>query len=128
MIEGKVVNEGLAMAAETSRQYGQSRKAELYEVLARCDRDDVCTLYDSSVFNWISQMYLCEALQELIRTGNLTVEQSIDISNRFRILHDETSAKQLLKRLNQKREDVQYVLETLKSLNEEDRLKLLEQL
>lgn len=96
MTEGKVVNEGLAMMAETCRQNGQIRKAELYGMLACLDENDICTLYDSTVFNLIASGYLRHSLAELVENGTITVDQQEDIQRHFRLLHDEMTASQVM--------------------------------
>lgn len=86
---------GFKLIADAHRKQGMTRQADLYDFLGDCSTDDICTLFDSSAFNEIAKSYLRKAVSELQDEGTLTEEQAKAVRNRYALLFDEMTAKQI---------------------------------
>ena len=73
-----------------------NKDCRIFDFLATCDQEDICNLYNSSAFNDIAKGYLRIALSELQDEGVIDSEQAEAVRGRFRFLHDEKQAQQVL--------------------------------
>ena len=92
-----MIMNGYKLFAESYRTIGETRKANLYELLGELDDEDVCTLFDSTAFNEIARSYLRIAVRELVSEDTITEEQAKAIRNRFSLLFDKMSAEDVVK-------------------------------
>lgn len=67
----------------------------IYDFLATCTHEDFYTLFDSSAFNEIAKDYMRLAVRELVEEGTLEEEQGRAVRNRFALLFDEMTAKEV---------------------------------
>lgn len=72
------------------------KRIRLYEFLGNCDNEDFCLLFDSSAFNDIAKSYMRRAVNELIQEEVIEEEQGQAVKNRFSLLFDEMTAKEIL--------------------------------
>lgn len=72
--------------------------ARSYDILASCDQEDICNLFDSSAFNEIAKSYMRLAVKELIEEGTIEEEQGRAIRNRFSLLFSEKKASEVWKK------------------------------
>ena len=72
------------------------KKCRIYDFLATCDQEDICSMFDSSAFNEITRSYMRLAVKELVEEGTIDEEQGIAVRNRFSLLFDEKTASQVL--------------------------------
>lgn len=66
------------------------RQIEVYEFLATCNNDDLCTLVDSSAFNDIIKAYMKKAIT------TLPTKEKTKIVDNLHWLFDEYTAKEIL--------------------------------
>lgn len=93
----KLLSESYKKAAEEGKisKEEATKHSRVYEFLASCDLDDIFILYDSSAFNEIAKSYIRIAARELIEEGAIDEEQGRAIRNRFSLLFDEKTAKEV---------------------------------
>lgn len=96
---------GYKMIAEAYRKAFESGKIQkeeaekmvrIYEFLGSCNQDDFCTMFDSSAFNEIAKSYMRLAVKELIDEETIDEDQGRAIRNRFSLLFDEKTAKEII--------------------------------
>lgn len=93
----KLLAESYKKAAEEGKisKEEAEKHINVYDFLAHCDLDDIFILYDSSAFNEIAKSYIRIAARELIEEGVIEEEQGRAIRNRFSLLFDEKTAKEV---------------------------------
>lgn len=72
------------------------RKCQLYDVLAHCEGEDLCTLFDSTAFNYKVYAYAQEAMKRI----GLDVETQEKVLYNIHLAFDEYTAEEALKRLS----------------------------
>ena len=94
----KVLADSYRKAAEQGKvEKAQAEKhARVLDFLATCDDEDINALFDSSAFNEISKSYMRRAVTELIEEKVIDEEQGQAVKNRFSLLFDEMTAKEIL--------------------------------
>lgn len=85
-----------AEQGEVSQDYAEKR-CRVYDFLATCDDDDICSLFDSSAFNEIAKSYMRLAVRELTDEDVIDDEQARAVRNRFSLLFDEKQAEEVCK-------------------------------
>lgn len=97
--------DGFKLIADTYRkaasegqitQKQADKDCRIFDFLADCDQDDIYRLFDSSVFNEIAKSYLRIAVKELANEGTIDEEQARAVCNRFSLLFDEMSAREVI--------------------------------
>ena len=93
----KLLSESYKKAAEEGNisKEEAAKHTRVYDFLASCDLDDIFILYDSSAFNEIAKSYMRLAVRELVEEGTIEEEQGRAIRNRFSLLFDEKTAKEV---------------------------------
>ena len=87
---------GFSLMAESIRKTGDERTAELYDFLANCSDQDICKLFDSTIFNEIAKGYMRETVRRLIDNGIIDAEQGRFIRNQYSALFEDKCAQELL--------------------------------
>ena len=88
---------GFSIMAETHRKLGNVRKADLYDFLSACDRNDFCDLFDSSAFNEIAKGYMRVTTDKLVSAGVITSDQAESVKSVFSSLFDEMQAREVIR-------------------------------
>lgn len=68
------------------------KKIRIYEFLATCDTDDLCSMVDSSAFNDIIRAFLKMA----VKNADIDEESQDKVINQLRWIFDEKSAREVL--------------------------------
>lgn len=96
--------DGFALMAESCRravERGQmtegwaAKRIRIYEFLAACDQEDYYLLFDSTAFNEIAKDYMRAAVRELIEEEIIDEDQGRAMRNRYALLFDEKTAKEV---------------------------------
>lgn len=69
---------------------------KIYKFLSTCSERDICTLFNSAIFNEIVMCYVRKAVSELMSEDILNEEQARAIRNRVSLLFDEKLAEEVL--------------------------------
>ncbi len=95
----KIMSESYRKAAEKGMITKEQavKDCRIFDFLAMCDEEDICTLFDSSAFNEIAKSYMRIAVKELVEEGKLEEEQAREVRNRFSLLFDEKKAAEVWK-------------------------------
>lgn len=67
-----------------------------FDFFAKCDKEDICNMFDSSAFNEIAKSYLRLAIKELVNEEIIDEDQGRAVRNRFSLLFDEIRAKEIM--------------------------------
>ena len=73
------------------------KRARVYDFISTCDKEDVFTLFDSSVFNVIAQTYLRLAVKRLQETGTISTEAGQAIDDEYTKLLDDKDSKRVFR-------------------------------
>ena len=94
----KLMSESYRKAAEQGKitQERADKECRIYDFLAACDQEDICSMFDSSAFNEIAKSYMRGAVKELTDEGTIDEEQARAVRNRFSLLFDEKRANEVI--------------------------------
>ena len=94
----KLMSESYRKAAEQGKitQERADKECRIYDFLAACDQEDICSMFDSSAFNDIAKSYMRLAVKELTEEGTIDEEQARAVRNRFSLLFDEKQAHEVI--------------------------------
>ena len=94
----KLMSESYRKAAEQGKitQERADKECRIYDFLAACDQEDICSMFDSSAFNDIAKSYMRLAVKELTEEGTIDEEQARAVRNRFSLLFDEKRANEVI--------------------------------
>jgi hypothetical protein len=101
--EGEKMN-GFKLQADTYRKAVEDgnvdknyadKLCKTLDFLATCDDDDIYNMFDSSAFNEIAKSYMRLAIRELVDEGVLDDDQAKSVRNRYSLLFDEKTAKEV---------------------------------
>ena len=96
--------DGFKLQSDTYRKAVEDGKIEksyakkickTLDFLATCDDDDIYNMFDSSAFNEIAKSYMRLAVRELVDEGVLDDDQARAVRNRYSLLFDEKTAKEV---------------------------------
>ena len=94
----ELMSESYRKAAEQGKitQERADKECRIYDFLAACDQEDICSMFDSSAFNDIAKSYMRLAVKELTEEGTIDEEQARAVRNRFSLLFDEKRANEVI--------------------------------
>ena len=94
----ELMSESYRKAAEQGKitRATADKKCRIYDFLATCDQEDICSMFDSAAFNEIAKSYMRRAVKELTDEGTIDEEQAKAVRNRYSLLFDEIQADEVI--------------------------------
>jgi hypothetical protein len=86
---------GYEVLADAHRKLKQEREAEIFDFLAKCTDDDICTISDSGALNRIIKAYCKVAMQE----AGIDFQTADNVIDTLRWVLSEQTAKDVLNQL-----------------------------